>query len=76
MRGIKIPQQDFALKCLGGGLCARGGVFARHYGTSDWFDSTLVSIFCLLYLCRWNATYLEYASHSYTEKSRQGKDSA
>ena len=33
MRGIKIPQQDFALKCRGGGLCARGGVFAGHYGT-------------------------------------------
>ena len=26
MRGIKIPQQDFALKML-------GGVFAGHYGT-------------------------------------------
>ena len=25
MHGIKIPQQDFALKC-------RGGVFAGHYG--------------------------------------------
>ena len=36
MRGIKIPQQDFALKMPGGGggggLCARGGVFAGHYG--------------------------------------------
>ena len=32
MRGIKIPQQDFALKRRGG-LCARGGVFAGHYGT-------------------------------------------
>ena len=32
MRGIKIPQQDFALKMPGGGgLCARGGVFAGHY---------------------------------------------
>ena len=38
MRGLKIPQQDFALKCRGGlcvrgGLCARGAVFAGHYGT-------------------------------------------
>jgi len=32
MRGIKIPQQYFALK-MQGGLCARGGVFAGHYGT-------------------------------------------
>ena len=31
MRRIKIPQQDFALK-LPGGLCARGGIFAGHYG--------------------------------------------
>ena len=31
MRGIKIPQQDFALK-MPGGLCARGGVFVGHYG--------------------------------------------
>ena len=30
MRGMKIPQQDFVLKMQGGGLCARGGVFARH----------------------------------------------
>ena len=32
MRGIKIPQHEFALKMQGGGLCARGGVFAGHYG--------------------------------------------
>ena len=32
MRGIKILLQDFALKMQGGGLCARGGVFAGHYG--------------------------------------------
>ena len=32
MRGIKIPQQDFALKGRGG-LCTRGGIFAGHYGT-------------------------------------------
>ena len=39
MRGIKIPQQDFALKMLGGlmregGRGRGGGVFAGHYGTS------------------------------------------
>ena len=33
MRGLKIPQQYFVLKGLGGGgLCARGGIFAGHYG--------------------------------------------
>ena len=32
MRGIKIPQYEFALKNAGGGLCARGGIFAGHYG--------------------------------------------
>ena len=30
MRGIKIPQQEFALKMQGEG--SRGGVFAGHYG--------------------------------------------
>ena len=30
MHGKKIPQQDFALKMLGG-LCARGDIFAGHY---------------------------------------------
>ena len=38
LRGIKIkiPQQYFALKMQeGGGLCARGGVFAGHYGSSS-----------------------------------------
>ena len=30
MRGIKIPQQEFALKMQGGGLCVRGSVFAGH----------------------------------------------
>ena len=37
MRGIKIPQQDFALKMLGGLMRewgGGGGVFAGHYGTS------------------------------------------
>ena len=36
MRRIKIPQYEFALK-MQGGLCARWGVFAGHYGicTSD-----------------------------------------
>ena len=35
MHEIKIPQQEFALKMQGGGggLYARGGVFAGHYGT-------------------------------------------
>ena len=38
MHGIKIPQQEFALKMQGGGggggggLCARGGIFAGYYG--------------------------------------------
>ena len=31
MRGIKIPQQDFALK-LPGGLMREGGVFSGYYG--------------------------------------------
>ena len=34
MRGIKIPQQDFELKMPGRGLCARGGIFAGHYGNT------------------------------------------
>ena len=33
MRGIKIPQQELALKMQRGGLMREGGVFARHYGT-------------------------------------------
>ena len=32
MRGIKIPQYEFALK-MQGGLMREGGVFAGHYGT-------------------------------------------
>ena len=34
MRGIKIPQQDFALKMQGALMCegGGGGVFAEHYG--------------------------------------------
>ena len=33
MYGIKIPQQDFALKMQGGLTCmCEGGVFAGHYG--------------------------------------------
>ena len=45
MRGIKIPQQYFALKMQGGGggggggLCAREGVFAGHYGTVVFYTS-------------------------------------
>ena len=36
MRGIKIPQQDFALKRQGGGggLMREGGVFAGHHGNN------------------------------------------
>ena len=35
MHGIKIPLQDFAQKCRGGGgYCAREGVFAGYYGTT------------------------------------------
>ena len=33
MRGIKIPQQEFALKMQGGLMREGGGVFAGHYGT-------------------------------------------
>ena len=34
MCGIKIPQQDFALKCREGGayVCVGGDVYAGHYG--------------------------------------------
>ena len=38
MRGIKIPQQDFALKTQG------GGVFAGHYGISSLSVSISVSM--------------------------------
>ena len=46
MRGIKIPQQvlDFALKRQGGGLCARGGVFAGHYGIYNRKVSTNITL--------------------------------
>ena len=34
MRGLQIPQQDFALKCRRGLMReGGGGVFAGHYGT-------------------------------------------
>ena len=39
MCGIKIPQQDFALK-MPGGLMHEGGVFAGHYGTCTLACST------------------------------------
>ena len=42
MRGIKIPLQNFALK-MQGGLCARGGVFAGHYGIVNKRISTMGS---------------------------------
>ena len=32
MSGIKIPQQEFALKMQGGLMREGGGVFAGHYG--------------------------------------------
>ena len=38
MHRMKIPPQDFALK-MQGGLCARGGVFAGHYGNYRWCGS-------------------------------------
>ena len=46
MRGIKIPQQDFALKRRGGG---GGGLFAGHYGICiHKFSKILLKIFILL----------------------------
>ena len=36
MCGIKIPQQDFALK-MQGGLMHEGGCICGHYGTSFGF---------------------------------------
>ena len=44
MRGIKIPQQDFALK-IQGGLMGEGGggVFAGHYGTCKLHSSNFYS---------------------------------
>ena len=58
MRGIKIPQQDFALK-MQGGLCARGGggsVFAGHYGI--YYITRVICFASLgvtsLYMCGFN----------------------
>ena len=31
MRGIKIPQQDFALQMQGGFMHEGGGIFVGHY---------------------------------------------
>ena len=39
MRGIKIPQQDFALKMQGGAYARGGDVFAGHYGNCAHFSS-------------------------------------
>ena len=57
MHGMKIPQQDFALK-MQGGLCAREGIFAGHYSTCIYtqipyfFNQTLwLLFFSLLVLC-------------------------
>ena len=41
MHGIKIPQQDFALKMQVGGLCTRGGIFVGHY-------SNILSSICFI----------------------------
>ena len=51
MRGIKIPQQDFALK-MQGGLCARGGVFAGHYGKCLVYMTFDTSLTVLNQFCR------------------------
>ena len=44
MCGIKIPQQDFALKMQGGGggLCVREGVFAGRYGILQEYSHRVV----------------------------------
>ena len=42
MRGIKIPQYEFALK-MQGSLCAKGGVFAGHYGNLSLLTMVLCS---------------------------------
>ena len=42
MYGIKIPQQDFALKMQGGGAYVRrGDVFAGHYGIWSFYCDIL-----------------------------------
>ena len=46
MHGIKIPQQDFALKIQGRG--GGGGLFAGHYGT---VMEPLTFLFCSLTFC-------------------------
>ena len=48
MRGIKILQQDFALKMQGGGLMREGGdVFAGHQGI--YILVTRPSVFALMF---------------------------
>ena len=57
MRGIKIPQQDFALKMLGGLMREGGDVFAGHYGNSFHFTNKNIerfppfSLYATLLLC-------------------------
>ena len=46
MCGIKIPQQEFALKMPGGGG-RREGVFVEHYGTSSISPYLCLSVLCL-----------------------------
>ena len=46
MRGIKIPQQDLALKMPGGLMHEGGGVFAGHYGI------ILGVHMCKVHMCR------------------------
>ena len=51
MHRRKIPLQDFVLK-MQGGLCARGGIFAEHYGTQNF------SIHVCVYAC--SSQFCEY----------------
>ena len=39
MRGIKIPQQDFALKMQGGGLMREGGAYLRD-----------ITVYCVIFV--------------------------
>ena len=61
MRGIKTPQQDFTLK-MPGGLCARGGVFAGHYGIYN--DIAMVNT-------QWLSQGLKISLQSLTQVKRQ-----
>ena len=54
MRGIKIPQQNFALKMQGG-----GGVFAGHYGITVLL---FVSLPILLTFCSIGSEKLKFCA--------------